>query len=217
MEGFETEEQQLEAIKKWWEQNGTAVIVGAILGIGAVIGYINWKGYKEDRREAASEAYQLIVEENTDDNNIDVAKAEKLIADYADTPYSIMLALQLAKQAVESNDLTTAEKHLRDVLARAEEGGVQHVARLRLGRVLLAADKPEEALSLISNLEQGAFKSSYGFLKGMIYINQGDTEKAKAAFKDAESSISGMPEHPNLRYVREELETDITDLVEIDV
>ena len=37
----ETEEQQIDAIKEWWNKNGNAVIVGAVLGIGALVG---WKG-----------------------------------------------------------------------------------------------------------------------------------------------------------------------------
>ena len=38
MERFETEEQQVEAIKRFWKEHGTAIIVGAALGLGGLWG-----------------------------------------------------------------------------------------------------------------------------------------------------------------------------------
>ena len=39
MTRFETEEQQVEAIKRWWKENGTAVIIGIVLAVSS--DYVN--------------------------------------------------------------------------------------------------------------------------------------------------------------------------------
>ena len=36
MELYDTEEQQVEAIKDWWKENGKAVIFGAVIGLGGL-------------------------------------------------------------------------------------------------------------------------------------------------------------------------------------
>ena len=58
MEAYETEEQQVEAIKSWWKENGKAVVIGGVVGIGAILG---WKYYQSSQitaKETASAAYE---------------------------------------------------------------------------------------------------------------------------------------------------------------
>ena len=39
IEGYETEEQQVEAIKKWWKANGNTLIIGAVVGLAGLWGW----------------------------------------------------------------------------------------------------------------------------------------------------------------------------------
>ena len=41
MDVYKTEEEQVEAIKKWWNENGKSIIVGIVVGITAIFG---WRG-----------------------------------------------------------------------------------------------------------------------------------------------------------------------------
>ncbi len=62
MEIYSTEEQQAEAIKRFFRENGTTIVVGAVLGLGGLYG---WKAYNQsqiDSAEAASEAFTQVVE-----------------------------------------------------------------------------------------------------------------------------------------------------------
>ena len=62
MEQFATEEQQVEAIKRFWKDNGTAIIIGAVLGLGGLWG---WRYYSDSQLEAKAQAsveYQQAVE-----------------------------------------------------------------------------------------------------------------------------------------------------------
>ena len=64
MAEFETEDQQLEALRKWWQENGRGVLVGVVLGLGAVGGWRGWVYYTEARAESGLRCRtQLLVAE----------------------------------------------------------------------------------------------------------------------------------------------------------
>ncbi|HID00266.1 MAG TPA: tetratricopeptide repeat protein, partial [Piscirickettsiaceae bacterium] len=39
MSRYETDEEQWEAIKQWWKENGKLIVLAAIVGVGAVTGW----------------------------------------------------------------------------------------------------------------------------------------------------------------------------------
>ena len=58
---METEEQQLEEIRHWWQEHGKTVIAGVVLGLGTVIGWTTWRNHQETTAEQLSARYQIIV------------------------------------------------------------------------------------------------------------------------------------------------------------
>ena len=62
MADYETEEQQVEALKNWWKENGTAVITGAALGIAALSGWRGWEWYQEKQAKEASDMFANVQE-----------------------------------------------------------------------------------------------------------------------------------------------------------
>ena len=58
MDVYRTEEEQIAAIKGWWQRNGVAVVVAALLAIGA---YAGWTWYQHDRLERSLAAAALSV------------------------------------------------------------------------------------------------------------------------------------------------------------
>ena len=69
MAEYETEEQQVEALKQWWADNGRAVLMGIGLGLVAIFGWRGWQGHQTSVAETASSAYTSVMEslENKDD------------------------------------------------------------------------------------------------------------------------------------------------------
>ena len=62
MELYDTEEQQVEAIKDWWKENGKSVILGAVIGLGL----FGWRYYQDSvttAQETASESYTKAVQQ----------------------------------------------------------------------------------------------------------------------------------------------------------
>ncbi len=59
---YRTEEEQLEALKKWWQTNGKAVIMGIGASLLLIVGWRAWQDHSRSTSEAASVAYQEVLE-----------------------------------------------------------------------------------------------------------------------------------------------------------
>ena len=99
MDEFESEDQQVEAIKKWWKENGASLILGLGIGIAALLGWREYLAYKTDHSAEASDLYQAVqaqvVNNRLDDDH--AAKADQIRAEYSDTPYAALVSMAQAK------------------------------------------------------------------------------------------------------------------------
>ena len=133
---YETEEQQVEALKAWWAENGKAVVAGVVLGVGAIGAWSLWQGYQERSAVAASDAWSR-VEAAADAG--DAATVESLAAELRDdhdgTLYAAYGNLAAARVAIEADDLDTAAERLAWVADEAVQDDVALIARVRLARV----------------------------------------------------------------------------------
>ena len=60
MEIYETEEEQVAALKDWWKENGTSVITGVIAAVLIVAGWNFWQSHQKDKMSQASTVYQQL-------------------------------------------------------------------------------------------------------------------------------------------------------------
>ncbi|MDN3639264.1 tetratricopeptide repeat protein [Simiduia curdlanivorans] len=191
-----TEEEQVEALKRWWAENGKSLIVAVIIGVGGYMGFGAWKDGRQAGAEEASAQYEQITElmagqeavSETDKATINHL-AQGLKDNHADTLYGVQAAMLLAKQAVEANDLSKAEAELRWALDQASELNVELLARLRLARVLAAQAKFADALSVISVQEEASFASLYAEVRGDVFAAESKLDKAAEAYTAAIASV----------------------------
>ena len=103
MELYESEEQQLEAIKKWFGENGRAIVVGLVIGISGILAWNGWQSYKTARALAASNLFQELLNA-AESNNADslVKLADNIKKNYPDSAYADYAHFFLAKHQVES-------------------------------------------------------------------------------------------------------------------
>ncbi|MGJ8681173.1 YfgM family protein [Paraglaciecola sp.] len=184
MDQFETEEQQVEAIKRFWKENGTALIVGAVLGLGGLYG---WRYYNESEmaaKEIASVAFEKASTELAADEK-GIGQAKAYIDNHTDTGYSLLMALELAKKATDSDDLAEAAKHLEFVSNNADVLAVKSVAQVRLARVQIEQGELDKALATADKIQDEAFKGSSQEIKGDVYQEQKLFDKARAAYSAA--------------------------------
>ena len=68
MDVYKTEEEQVEAIKKWWSENGKSIIAGIIIGIAAIFGWRGYENHAAMQAKSASTLYeQLLVASRKND------------------------------------------------------------------------------------------------------------------------------------------------------
>jgi len=186
-----TEEEQLEAIKKWWVENGWSIVGGIVIGLGAIFGWRGWEAYQLTQAEAASDIYTGLIGEVRQNKNDEArASANKLLDDYSATSYAIFASLIMAKLDVEAGDPAAAIQHLQWVMDKTGQNEFKHLARLRMARILLDDNKADQALALVLSVsEPGEFTASYEEIKGDIYTRQGEIDKAKIAYQQAQSGM----------------------------
>lgn len=188
---YATDDERVEEIKKWWKENGKSLVVGVVLGLSILFGWKAWKDYRVTQGMNASAVYaQLSAALNQGNDKLAQGQLDDLVKNYSSTPYAVMASMAVAKHKVDKKDLAGARTHLQWAHDHAGDDETRHLARLRLARVILALGDAAAALQLVSNVNAGEFASSYEELKGDIYIKQGKTAEAYAAYKKAQASAA---------------------------
>ena len=62
MDVYRTEEEQVAAIQKWWQQNGKAVLVAVVLAVASYAGWVWYKRTQLEASYAASGLYQTMMQ-----------------------------------------------------------------------------------------------------------------------------------------------------------
>ena len=190
-----TEEEQIEALKRWWDENGKQIMLAIVLTVGGYFGWQAWTDHLDDQTAAASLVYQEMLD-NMDkvapgealdaDKQAEISQlAETLKQDYSNTQYAFYAALIKAKLAVESADLSAANTELRWAMDNADEAVNENIARLRLARVEAAAGNLDAALQLVQGVDAGEMKSAFDEAKGDFYQQQGNSGAASSAYEAA--------------------------------
>jgi len=187
MNEYETEEQQVEALKRWWKENGTSLIVGLFVGVSGLFGWRYYVDQNNSHAMQASDLYMQVMQSaalNTvDDKTIDINN--KLINEFSDTPYAALSSLALAKSEYEKSNIDAATAQLEIAVKHASNDVIKQIANLRLAKVYIEQSKYDEALSLLSLSHAAAYDAQYEELKGDLYLAKGDVALARAAYDKA--------------------------------
>ncbi len=195
MDIHRSEEEQVEAIKRWWQENGKQTVVILIVAIGVYTGWNAWQNNQETNRAAASAQYQDMLDAlNAQEGQITEVQlqtarhlAMSLRKDFSGSSYAVYAALLLAKLAVEQGDYAGAEKELQWALVKSDESALKSLTQLRLARVVFADNRIDEALALLNNAQAGIYQAAYEESKGDVFMDQGEKEKAREAYQAAVS------------------------------
>jgi predicted negative regulator of RcsB-dependent stress response len=115
MDIYSTEEQQAEAIKRFFRENGISLALGVIVGLGGLYG---WKAYNQNQittAEQASDEYTTLVQ--SDDV---LGAADTFIKNNQDTSYATLAAFVAAKDAVDAKKLDLASEKLSWIVTNAQ-------------------------------------------------------------------------------------------------
>lgn len=191
MAELRTEEEQLEAIKRWWKDNGTSLIAGVAIAAAGVFGWNAWQNYQDNRAEAASVRYQELVNLTTSNANDEAMLAQardvatEITDEYDGTLYSELAQLLDARLAVQQQDLESASRALEQLIDDSSRLYVQSLARLRLARLAIAGDEPQEALDLLQQPIVDALAAQRDDLRGDAHFALDQHEDARNAWQNA--------------------------------
>tara|TARA_B110000091_G_scaffold206980_1_gene244549 strand:- start:724 stop:1443 length:720 start_codon:yes stop_codon:yes gene_type:complete len=204
----ESDEEQLEVLKNWWDENGTSLVITVVVTVGAIFGYRAWEENVIETGEAASAVYEnlLVATDNIATNDSDEAVritalslADTLKSDHGDTTYAVFAAMRLAKVAVTENNLDMAVEELRWALDNVSEMHLETTIRVRLSRVHLGLEDPASAMALLVNHQPASGQiASVEEAKGDIFHSLGDLGQAREAYQKALVNLSDNVEKPIL-------------------
>lgn len=189
-----TEEEQVEALKRWWAENGRSVIIGIVLAVGGYFGWQAWQNQQQEARETASLLFEELAatlstdfgEPLSEDQRLRAESiVEELKSDHGKLLYASDAALLMARVAVDAGDLESAVAQLRWVVEQDRSQELSLLARHRLAQVLLAQGEHDRALTVLNAVEPGAYAAAYAELRGDILSAQGQLAQASAAYEAA--------------------------------
>jgi predicted negative regulator of RcsB-dependent stress response len=192
VDSYRTEEEQVEALKRWWQENGRSTIAAVVLALAAGFGWQGWQEHRKQEAENASVAYEEMLNamrESAAQADLGRLKtlAQRVKSDYGSTAYAQFAGMHLARLAVSEGDLATAEQELRWVLTQNPDPELRLLAELRLARVRTAQGEPRAALDILTAESAGAYEPAYAEAEGDAWLELGETGKAIAAYEKAVS------------------------------
>lgn len=201
MASYASDEEQIEALKRWWQENGTSLITGIVIVLVVLFGSRQWQGSQLAKAEAASDLYEamipLLAQMQTtalDDASIALLETsyDGLRNDHSDSIYTRYGALIMASLYVYQENYDQAAAELNWILDNPDLGFMQDAevelfltARLRLARVKLAQGLAQEALDLVTAVEPLELAAGYAEVQGDAYGQLGQIEQARGAYQRA--------------------------------
>lgn len=201
---YDTEEEQVEALKRWWKENSTSTIVGVVMGMVIILGWNYWQDHKKAQAAQASAAYAQLLKALDDDSkdggskatqgavadnkNDSVEKlAERLQEQFKGSEYAEFSGLLQAKLKAQQGDLAAA-KQILTTIASGPNKQLSNIAKIRLVRLMLATGEYEQGLQLINEVdakEAASFSANYDELVGDLYVALDRLDEARTSYQNA--------------------------------
>ncbi|MDP5254095.1 MULTISPECIES: tetratricopeptide repeat protein [unclassified Vibrio] len=186
MELYDTEEQQVEAIKSWWAQYGNALIAGVVIGVGGLIGWHYYQEGQTTKTHDASHQYTEVMQTLTTQG----VDASQSVSDFIDnnpvTEYSVLAAMQLAKAYVQAQDFDNALQQLRWAKENNQEEKLEPLLTFDIARIEKEQGDLTKAEQTLNGLTDEAWKGRVAELRGDIALQKGDQQAAYTAYTQAQ-------------------------------
>jgi len=202
MDVHASEKEQIESLKKWWKENGSSLVTGALLGVSLIFGGKAWVNWKDTRMENASNSYALM-QAALKQNDVDAVRnqANDLITNASGSGYAPLAALTLARLAMQDGEIAAAQGQLEWALEHAKTPQLADITRSRLVRVLIDQEEYAQAEAVLSQVtDAGGYQAIYAELQGDLAFAQGESKRAAEAYQEALALLPVTA--PNATYLR---------------
>lgn len=186
------DDEQLEALKDWWQRNGRVVIVAAVVGVAAVLGWQQWGSWQARQAADAAAEYQAVLSAlNNADREVAVNRIERLQSDHDQSPYTVLASLAVASAEMADGKPAQAAERLAWITRTQPDSPMAVTARLRHAEALVAAGDQSAALSVLDPPASGPLAARYQELIGDLEAARGNREAAIAAYRAALQRSAG--------------------------
>ena len=185
MDVYNTEEEQVQAIKKWWKDNSLSIIAGIVIGASILGGYSYWNKNKQVQAQQASVIYSNVLSAKDKSENVELLKNN-----YSSTPYAALASLLLAKDEINNKNIEQAEIQLKWVVKNSSDDAIQHIAKQRLARLYLNQSDIGSAEEIIKSVKAKSFSAAYSEIRGDINLAKKLPLQARENYRLALSAIT---------------------------
>ena len=193
------EQEQVDALKAWWKENGKWVIGALVIGVLGFSGMQFWKSHQAGQAAEAAKLYAEVVKQvSTNDAKRIGDAADALVSRYGSSAYAPRAQLLASQASLQAKDIAHAKVQLQWVIEHASESGLQDTAHLKLASILLDEKKYDEALKQLDAAHPDSFTGLYADLRGDVLSAQGKTAEARAAYQQAFDKIDEKSSYRNL-------------------
>lgn len=184
MTEYLTEQEQIQQLKSWVKQYGLTVLAGILIAVLITSGWQYWQNYRYRILTHASGVYDEMLAMRAQNNAHEtVVQANKLITHYPKTPYAVMAALVLSRNAVIDKNYPEAIKQLTWAMNHSKNASISEIARIRMARIMIAQKQYKEALSTLAVIDDKNFIGMVDEVRGDAYLAQNDIDAARKAYQ----------------------------------
>lgn len=190
------EQEKLDALRDWWAQYGTMIVILAFAAAAAVAGWRGWQWYQGHQASQAMgyfEALETATAESGDEALARIkAASQALRDDFSKSGYTSRGVLMAAYALEQRNELDDAAEQLQWLIKKSPDQALVNLGQLRLAGIRLEQGKHDEALALLDN-PPAAFAGLYADRRGDIFFAKGNNEEAEAQWNLALSELGDDP------------------------
>lgn len=188
MSRYETEDEQLEAIKKWWNKNGTQLLSMVLVAVIAVSGWKYWTNTQYVNSANASSMFELLQVNYQRGSFGEVSReALKLMQEQPESPYATAAALMHASFSYKKGEVEQTIENLEWVVGNSKNDALKITAQTRLSRVFADQkqfDKAQEQIQQINKMPLNEVQQgNVDYVAGLVALQNGENDEASSLFK----------------------------------
>lgn len=203
MSRYDSEQEQIDAIKSWWAKNGTMLLSGILIIAIAFAGWRYWQSYQQTQAANASALFEVLEMTNSNGTFGEVAReARKLLQDQPASPYAGAAALMLAQFHWEKAEHDETIAMLQWVINAKQSAQLKQIAALRLARVQTELQQFAEAQATLDTLKlqsiEATQQANVDYAQAMLALAQQDNAAASQALQRVVDNQAGSADLRNL-------------------
>ncbi|QHM72046.1 YfgM family protein [Mixta intestinalis] len=181
MEVYSNENEQVDALRRFFANNGKALAIGIVLGIGVLGGWRYWNTHQDSSAREVSASYEQLTRALDSSKPQTLEAVAKFVSENSNT-YGALASLDLAKQYADKNELAKAATQLQNGVKNTKDANLLAVMNLRLARIQLQQKQADDALKTLDGVKGEGWSAIVADIRGEALLSKGDKQGARDAW-----------------------------------